>query len=88
MTIFFSKSTNGFYNLEINTSIPDDAVEITIDKHKELLLGQSNGKSISADENGNPILIEQIVGNITPLTSAEKLAKLGLTPDDLRALLG
>jgi hypothetical protein len=88
MTIFFSKSTNGFYNSEINTSMPNDAVEITDKQHMDLLEGQASGKQITSDEDGNPILIAQIVGNITPLTPTEKLAKLGLTPDDLKALLG
>jgi len=88
MTIFFSKSTNGFYNSEINTPIPSDAVEITDEQHTGLLEGQANGKQVASDADGNPVLIDQIVGNITPLTPAEKLAKLGLTADDLRALLG
>jgi hypothetical protein len=90
MTYYFSKSTNGFYVDDVHEphQIPNDAVEITNEQHTGLLEGQANGKQIASDANGNPILIDQIVGNITPLTPAEKLAKLGLTADDLRALLG
>lgn len=56
---YYSKNTNGFYVTEIHGSnMPDDAVEITADKHQELLNGQSNGKIISADAQGYPILID------------------------------
>ena len=90
MTYYFSKSTNGFYVDDVHEphQIPNDAVEITDKQHMDLLEGQASGKQITSDEDGNPILIAQIVGNITPLTPTEKLAKLGLTPDDLKALLG
>jgi len=57
--MFYSKSTGGFYSAEIHGSnIPTDAVEITIEQHFELLQGQSNGKVISADINGNPVLTD------------------------------
>jgi len=57
--MFYSKSTGGFYSSEIHGSnIPLDAVEITIEQHFELLQGQSNGKVISADINGNPVLTD------------------------------
>jgi hypothetical protein len=88
MTYYFSKSTNGFYNSEINTAIPDDSIEITVEEHKNLLDGQSSGKQITADAAGNPILIDPIVIPIKPLTAQQKLARIGLTADDLKALLG
>jgi len=57
--MFYSQSTGGFYSSEIHGSnIPSDAVEITIEQHFELLQGQSNGKVISSDVNGNPILTD------------------------------
>ena len=56
--MFYSKSTNGFYDPAINTEIPTDAVEFTADEHISLLNGQSSGKIISADAKGNPILID------------------------------
>jgi len=57
MSLFFSKSTTGFYDSEISgANIPEDAVEITQEKHAELLQGQSEGKIISADKKGNPVL--------------------------------
>lgn len=57
--MFYSKSTSGFYSRDIHgDNIPADAVEITAEQHAALLEGQSQGKIISADENGHPILID------------------------------
>lgn len=59
MNIYYSKSTGGFYDAAIHgDKIPADAVEITAEQHAALLEGQSQGKIISADENGYPILID------------------------------
>lgn len=56
---FYSKSTGGFYIRDIHgDNIPEDSVEITAEQHAALLDGQSQGKIISADENGYPILID------------------------------
>ena len=56
----FSKSTGGFYDTAIHgSSIPDDAVEISDQQHAALLEGQSQGQIISADSDGNPVLITQ-----------------------------
>lgn len=56
--IYFSKETNGFYDSEIHTVMPNDAVEITVDEHLALLEEQSKGKKITSDDNGNPILVD------------------------------
>lgn len=57
--MLYSKQTNGFYTREIHgDNIPEDAVEITPEQHAALVEGQSQGKIISADENGYPILID------------------------------
>ena len=45
---------NGFY-----LQSQEDSVEITDDYWKELLEGQSNGKQITSNEEGYPILIER-----------------------------
>lgn len=71
--MFYSKSTNGFYDASIHgDNIPADAVEITVEKHQILLEGQSQGKRIVADENGFPVLVdpppptpEQIIAALT-----------------------
>lgn len=55
---YYSKSTNGFYVKEIHgKNIPSDAVEITDEQHAQLLQGQVNGKKITADANGRPMLV-------------------------------
>ena len=71
--MFYSASTNGFYDEAIHgEAIPADAVEITVEEHVALLEGQSQGKIISADKNGKPVLkdpppptAEQIIAQYT-----------------------
>ena len=56
--IFFSKTTNGFYRKDVHgNNIPKDAVEITEEVYQSLLTGQNQGKIISSDDYGNPILV-------------------------------
>jgi hypothetical protein len=56
--MFYSKSTGGFYTTEIHgENIPSDAKEITSELYIALLDGQTEGKQISSDNDGNPILI-------------------------------
>lgn len=81
--MIYSKLTGGFYSREIHgDDIPSDAVEITTEQHAELLEGQSQGKIISADENGYPILIdpppltaEQIQSAVTAARAAAYIAE-------------
>lgn len=70
--VYFSKSTNGFYLKEVHgDNIPADAVEITHEQHSELLVGQVNGKKISADNGGYPILVDVVVDE--PSSEIKKL---------------
>ncbi|WP_334109224.1 hypothetical protein [Methylobacillus sp.] len=56
---YYSKQTGGFYSREINgDNIPSDAVAITPEQHAALLQVQSEGKQITADENGFPVLAD------------------------------
>lgn len=59
MGLKFSASTNGFYDDTIHTAeqIPADAVDITAERHIELLNGQSDGKVITSNAEGYPILV-------------------------------
>lgn len=62
--MFYSRSTGGFYTPDVNgTNIPNDAVQITNDKHQELMNGQSEGMVITPDENGNPVLVERVLSD-------------------------
>lgn len=53
---FFSKSTNGFYHSDVNSTMPADVVQITKERHVALMLGQSNGQLITAGADGHPVL--------------------------------
>lgn len=57
--MYFSPSTGGFYTPEIHgENMPRDVVEITAERHAELLEGQSLGKVIAAGAGGLPVLVE------------------------------
>lgn len=60
--MFYAKSTNGFYDAAVHgDDIPSDAVGLTTEIYVSLLNGQSQGKIISANENGFPILIDPVI---------------------------
>jgi hypothetical protein len=59
MTIYFSKNTNGFYDSEINTVIPEDAVEVSTSDYQQLLVAQQNGQVIQANDQGYPVAVNQ-----------------------------
>lgn len=66
--IYYSKSSNGFYDSEIHTVIPEDVLEIPVFYHQSLIDGQSAGMQITSNEEGFPVLIEQ------PKASDDELA--------------
>ena len=70
MTLYYSKSTKGFYDNVIHKTIPTDAVEITEDQREALLKSESNGQVIQADDNGNPQVVNR------PALSNEELIAL------------
>ncbi|MGJ0515148.1 MAG: DUF4376 domain-containing protein [Methylomicrobium sp.] len=73
--IFYSQSIGGFLHADLIMSMPDDAKEITAELHSLLLDGQSQGKRISADESGQPILVDAppaTVGEVWRLIQAER----------------
>lgn len=57
--MYYSKSTNGFYSEEIHgENIPSDSIEISEETWRSLVNGQSQGKTLSSDKKGNPILVD------------------------------
>jgi hypothetical protein len=65
MTKYYSPSTGGFFSEEIHgiknkagSLVPDDAVEISEEKHSELLEAQSSGKEIHPDADGRPVAVK------------------------------
>lgn len=71
--MFASKSTGGFYEPSINTSMPDDVVEITSDIHSELLEGQSKGRVIAWGADGFPVLVDPPSPSDEDLAAAERV---------------
>jgi len=59
--IYFSKTTKGFYDPEINTNLPQDAVQISNELYQTILRGIEKGQIVNADNNGFPILTGEIV---------------------------
>lgn len=56
MTIYYSKTNQAFYDNQIHTALPEDAVEITAEYHATLLAGQAQGKTIMQGKDGKPVL--------------------------------
>ncbi len=54
--IYFSATTNGFYNNEINELMPADALEISDELWLGMVAGQDQFNIISSDVDGYPIL--------------------------------
>lgn len=66
--MFTSKKTHGFYDAAIHACMPDDAIEISVGRHVELMAGQSVGKIITWRDDGFPVLVDP------PPPSAEELS--------------
>jgi hypothetical protein len=69
--MFASKTTRGFYDAAIHVSMPDDVVEVSREKHAELLAGQSKGKVIAWDDDGFPVLIDPPLPTFAQLVQQE-----------------
>jgi len=66
MAIKFSAAENGFYDTELTTEPPVDAVTITTEMHAALLAAQAGGAVIRSDTSGYPTAVSP-----TELTAAE-----------------
>lgn len=68
--MFYSSSTGGFYSRQVHgDNMPDDVVEVTATEYAALLAGQAAGKVITSDDNGRPVLSDQV--SPAPLTTGE-----------------
>ena len=56
MTIYYSKASGGFYDDQIHSRLPEDAVAISPEQHAALLTGQSSGQVIMPGKDGKPVL--------------------------------
>ncbi len=58
--MFYSKNTGGFYDSKIHgKNIPADAIEVPDQLYAELFAGQSDGRQITSDADGYPILVDR-----------------------------
>lgn len=69
MTLYYSKTTNGFYDTLFGKQgyIPADAVQITQAQYVTLMAAQGQGQVIQADANNNP---ESVAPTPTPQARA------------------
>ncbi|PMQ04150.1 hypothetical protein DyAD56_15795 [Dyella sp. AD56] len=82
MTIFFSKSTNGFYDDAIHAvaEMPSDIVEVDPAVYTQMLQKQALGYTVGADSNGNPISVAPPPAVVTLVPAARQaLAESDLT---------
>jgi len=57
--MYYSHSKRGFFDLRLHGSnIPADAMEISSEEYRTLLVAQGNGKVIQPDENGRPVAVD------------------------------
>ncbi|WP_305955836.1 MULTISPECIES: phage tail assembly chaperone [Pseudomonas] len=71
--IFFSAVELGFYDSTINEVIPDDGVEVSDERRRAILAGQSAGMVVAADEFGDPILVDRPPPSAEVLAAAERV---------------
>ncbi len=75
MNFYYSKTTNGFYDIRLKSSYadnwPSDAIQITNDLYADLIAGQSSGMIITPNSEGFPSLCEP-----APLTDEELRQKI------------
>lgn len=73
--MFYSQTTRGFYDFELHgDNIPADAVEITSEEHAALLAGQAQGKRITADASGRPVLVDPPAPTLSEMATSAKAA--------------
>lgn len=88
MTIFAAQSTGGFYESDTHSNIPSDAVEITYERHAELLAGLTQSKVI-AWKDGHPYLKDMDKPSAEQLLAAattEQYRRLRLASDVIQPL--
>ncbi len=89
MSLFYSATTNGFYDNQIHQTMPDDVIAISTETHRELLSAQAQGARIEADKAGLPqatfpsanesfTLAKQAAhGRLTEITHAQRQKFIG-----------
>lgn len=87
--IYFSATTNGFYDSRLHTVMPNDVVELSDAYYSEMLNGQALGQRIIANEIGLPVLITpqpQLSELLVLIDNAADAARAHVAGDPLRAV--
>lgn len=63
----------GFFSPGVHSSIPEGAVEISAERHRELLAGQIAGKVIVRGADGYPLLIDSLPPSEDALAAVERV---------------
>jgi len=72
-SVYYSPSTGGFYHDVVHgTAMPDDAIEIGHDAHRDLIAAQGMGKMIVPGKDGAPVAVER-----PPLSPEQRAAQTG-----------
>ncbi len=91
MTLYYSKTTGGFYDSGINgKNIPADAVEISKDTRAELMAALGRDCRIQGDDAGRPIAVAPTIDQVRfvmlqRIDDAADMARLAVVGDPLRA---
>ncbi|HDS9612920.1 TPA: tail fiber assembly protein [Enterobacter roggenkampii] len=73
---FYSPGTRGFYQSDIHSVIPDDAIEINVDEYHQLLDGQQNGMEITPGADGRPELTKPVIDYVAQAQQVKNSLRL------------
>ncbi|WP_423970186.1 tail fiber assembly protein [Enterobacter roggenkampii] len=73
---FYSPGTRGFYQSDIHSVIPDDAIEINADEYHRLLEGQQNRMEITLGADGSPVLTEPVIDYVAQTQQVKNSLRL------------
>ncbi|MCU0092216.1 phage tail assembly chaperone [Pseudomonas koreensis] len=76
VSMFAAEQENGvygFFSPGVHSRIPEDAVEISAELHRELLAGQTAGQVIVRGADGYPMLIESLPPSEDALAAVERI---------------
>mgnify|MGYP001008190338 CR=1 FL=1 len=83
MTIYYSKSNQAFFDDQIHSRLPEDAVEISPEQHAALLVGQSNGQVIMPNKAGQPVLADPAPSHLHQEWTLDKAATSQLLAESI-----
>lgn len=73
---FYSPGTRGFYQSDIHSIIPDDAIEISAEEYHQLANDQQNGMEITPGAGGRPVLTEPVIDYVAQTQQVKNSLRL------------